>query len=268
MNRHLLEGFERRGGSGLWVEERQSKILNLLKRDKRVEADRLALDFKVSRETIRRDLKILEERGLIQRTHGGALMNEQSKETPFEERRVSRIAEKRALCQAAVSLMVPGGSHFIDAGSTTAILGEFMGDLPEMSIVTNAVELAMTVRKVNPAIDVVLLGGTIASDVPATFGEMALRQLRNFHADVALVSPVGIDPSVGVSYYDLAEAELAGQMLENARQKVVIADASKCGVVSRAIVSECKHIDVLVTDEPETSAYADAGLRRVIHAAA
>ena len=232
-----------------------------------MEADRLAQDFKVSRETIRRDLKIMEERGLIRRTHGGALMNEQSKESPFEQRKVSRIAEKRALCQAAVSLMMPGGSYFIDAGSTTAIIGELMGDLREMSIVTNSIELAMTVRKNNPAIDVVLLGGTIASDVPATYGEMTLRQLRNFHADIAIVSPVGIDPGVGVSYYDLAEADLAGQMLENARQKVVIADASKCGVVSRAIVAECKEIDVLITDEVETSEFLEAGLRRVVHAA-
>lgn len=251
----------------LWVEERQSKILSLLKRDRRVEADQLAQDFNVSRETIRRDLKIMEERGLIRRTHGGALMNEQSKESPFEQRRVSRIAEKRALCQAAVSMMVPGGSYFIDAGSTTAIMGEFMADLGELSIVTNSIELAMTVRKINPAIDVVLLGGSIGTDVPATYGEMTLRQLRHFHADIALVSPVGIDPGVGVSYYDLAEAELAGQMLENARQKVVIADASKLGVVSRAIVSDCKEIDVLVTDESETSAYTEAGLRRVIRAA-
>lgn len=251
----------------MWVEERQSRILSQLKRDKRVEADRLAQDFKVSRETIRRDLKIMEERGLIRRTHGGALMNEQSKESPFEQRKVSRIAEKRALCQAAVSLMMPGGSYFIDAGSTTAIIGELMGDLREMSIVTNSIELAMTVRKNNPAIDVVLLGGTIASDVPATYGEMTLRQLRNFHADIAIVSPVGIDPGVGVSYYDLAEADLAGQMLENARQKVVIADASKCGVVSRAIVAECKEIDVLITDEVETSEFLEAGLRRVVHAA-
>lgn len=232
-----------------------------------MEADRLAQDFKVSRETIRRDLKILEERGLIRRTHGGALMSEQSKESPFEQRKVSRIAEKRALCQAAVSLMMPGGSYFIDAGSTTAIIGELMGDLREMSIVTNSIELAMTVRKNNPAIDVVLLGGTIASDVPATYGEMTLRQLRNFHADIALVSPVGIDPGVGVSYYDLAEADLAGQMLENARQKVVIADASKCGVVSRAIVAECKEVDVLITDETDTAEFLEAGLRRVVHAA-
>lgn len=251
----------------MWVEERQSRILSQLKRDKRVEADRLAQDFKVSRETIRRDLKILEERGLIRRTHGGALMSEQSKESPFEQRKVSRIAEKRALCQAAVSLMMPGGSYFIDAGSTTAIIGELMGDLREMSIVTNSIELAMTVRKNNPAIDVVLLGGTIASDVPATYGEMTLRQLRNFHADIALVSPVGIDPGVGVSYYDLAEADLAGQMLENARQKVVIADASKCGLVSRAIVAECKEVDVLITDEADTAEFLEAGLRRVIHAA-
>ena len=251
----------------MWVEERQSRILSQLKRDKRVEADRLAQDFKVSRETIRRDLKILEERGLIRRTHGGALMSEQSKESPFEQRKVSRIAEKRALCQAAVSLMMPGGSYFIDAGSTTAIIGELMGDLREMSIVTNSIELAMTVRKNNPAIDVVLLGGTIASDVPATYGEMTLRQLRNFHADIALVSPVGIDPGVGVSYYDLAEADLAGQMLENARQKVVIADASKCGVVSRAIVAECKEVDVLITDETDTAEFLEAGLRRVVHAA-
>ena len=251
----------------MWVEERQSRILSQLKRDKRVEADRLAQDFKVSRETIRRDLKILEERGLIRRTHGGALMSEQSKESPFEQRKVSRIAEKRALCQAAVSLMMPGGSYFIDAGSTTAIIGELMGDLREMSIVTNSIELAMTVRKNNPAIDVVLLGGTIASDVPATYGEMTLRQLRNFHADIAFVSPVGIDPGVGVSYYDLAEADLAGQMLENARQKVVIADASKCGLVSRAIVAECKEVDVLITDEADTAEFLEAGLRRVIHAA-
>lgn len=251
----------------MWVEERQSRILSILKDKKRVEADQLAQDFNVSRETIRRDLKILEERGLLQRTHGGALINEPSQESPFAIRRVSRVPEKRALARSAVSLMSVGGSYFIDAGSTTAAMGEFMAQLGGVSIVTNSIELAVSARSSNSTADIVLLGGTIASDVPATFGEIALKQLRTFHADIAFISPVGIDPKVGVSYYDLAEAELANLMLEQARMRVVIADASKCGVISRVIVSECDKIDVLITNHEDTQAYKHAGLRKIMRGA-
>ena len=251
----------------MWVEERQSRILSLLKDKKRVEADKLAQGFNVSRETIRRDLKVLEEKGLLLRTHGGALINEPSQETPFSVRRVSRVSEKRALAKSAVTLMSGGGSYFVDAGSTTAAMGEFLSRLGGVSIVTNSIDLALSARANNSEADIVLLGGTLASDVPATFGEITLRQLRTFHADIAFVSPVGIDPKVGISYYDLAEADLAGLMLEQARMRVVIADSSKCGVTSRVIVSECDRIDTLITNHGDTSEYQRAGIREILHAA-
>lgn len=248
----------------MWAEERHTKIMTLLKERQRVESEELTRKFSVSRETIRRDLKILENQGLIRRTHGGALFKEPSAETPFRERKMSRVAEKRGLAQAAASLMQAGGSYFVDAGSTTSLMAEYIANLGNVSIITNSIDLALSLRNASSSVDIVLLGGVMVSEVPATFGEIALRQLRNFRADIAFISPVGIDADIGVSYYDLGEAELAGQMLEQAQVSVVIADASKCGIVSRAIVRECAGIDILVTDAAETAAFTLAGLKRVI----
>lgn len=250
----------------MWAEERQQKIMALLAQQSRVEAEVLARTLDVSRETIRRDLKQLEETGQIRRTHGGALLLRPVAEQPFQQRQSSRTAEKQAIASAALTLIEPGQCCFIDAGSTTASFAAALAAVDNVSVITNSVDVALRLRLAQPQAEIMLLGGMLGRDVPATFGNTAISQLEMLRADIAFVSPVGIDAEAGVSYFDLDEAAMARAMLGNARRRVVLADASKCGVVSRSIVSACKDIDVLVTDLKDIDRLAHAGISRVIRA--
>lgn len=246
----------------MWAEERRQKILSTLESHNRVAADELASQFEVSRETIRRDLKTLEDEGLIRRTHGGAL--HASSEQPFRERISTRSSEKRALTQRAAQLLQPGECCFIDAGSTTSSLGQALAAIEGISIITNSVPVVMGLRELNSTAEILLLGGTLGRDVPASYGPTALEQLANLRADVAFISPVGIDPQGGVTYFDFAEAQVARMMLRNTRRRVILADASKCNVVSRVIVCPTHEVDVLVTDIAATNAFSQAGIAHVL----
>lgn len=250
----------------MWAEERQKRIMEMLRRENRVEAEALAEALEVSRETIRRDLKTLEESGQVQRTHGGALIAPSVAEAPFSSRMAVRTLEKQAIAAAAVRLVESGSCCFIDAGSTTTAFATALAAVPDVSIITNSLDVARAVRAQQPSAEIVLLGGLLGRDVPALFGGIAVQQLAALRADIAFVSPVGINPVAGVTYFDLAEADLARCMLQHARRRVVLADASKCGVISRIVVSGCKDIDVLVTDLADTQAFRTAGVGQVIHA--
>lgn len=248
----------------MWAEERQNRIMEILRRERRAEADALASMLDVSRETIRRDLILLEQDGQVQRTHGGALIAQSVAEEPFSSRVAQRTGEKRAIAIAAATLVEPGQCCFIDAGSTTAAFAQALAGVPGVSVITNSLEVAMAMRPNQPETEILLLGGALGREVPATFGGTALAQLATLRADIAFISPVGIAPDVGVSYFDMAEADLARVMLAHARRRIVLADASKCGIVSRALVAPCADVDVLVTDCADAQAFRASGVGQVL----
>lgn len=247
----------------MWAEERQDRIMEILRRERRAEADALASMLDVSRETIRRDLILLEQDGQVQRTHGGALIAQSVAEEPFSSRVVQRTGEKRAIAAAAATLVEAGQCCFIDAGSTTSAFAQALAGVPGVSVITNSFEVAMAMRAHQPEAEVLLLGGTLGREVPATFGGTALAQLAHLRADIAFVSPVGI-AAEGVSYFDMAEADLARVMLAQARRRIVLADASKCGVVSRVVVAPCADVDVLVTDCADAQRFRASGVGQVL----
>lgn len=248
----------------MFAEERHQQIIALLQDSKRVQAEELAISLGVSRETIRRDLKHLEDAGTIRRVHGGALLAQKVQEAPFRARVEQRTAEKRAIAKAAAALVKPGSCCFIDAGSTTAALAHELAAIPDVSVITNSIEVASILRSARPGMDVILVGGSLSREVPATQGELTLSQIRLFRADIALISPVGVDRDAGVTYFDLGEGEVAKTMLARAGRKIVLADSSKHEIVSRVFVANCAEFDVLVTDSIDNSNIYAAGFGEVI----
>lgn len=248
----------------MWAEERRRRILETLQQERRAEAEALAIMLDVSRETIRRDLMALEKAGHIQRTHGGALISGLVSEEPFMARLGQNIAEKQAIAAAAVKEIQPGQSCFVDAGSTTLAFAEALAELENISIITNSIEVALAIHMRQASAEILLLGGLLSRDVPGTFGGITQKQLADLRADVAFVSPVGVHAEAGVSYFDLSEADIARSMLEQARRRVILADSSKCGLVSRTIVAPCSHVDVLVTGFPNVTDFERGGIDKVV----
>ncbi|MDB6453714.1 DeoR/GlpR family DNA-binding transcription regulator [Falsirhodobacter sp. 20TX0035] len=233
-----------RGGDRMWRAERERLIAQRLDSRGRVSIAELVRDTGVSRETLRADLEALAATGRIRRVRGGAVVATGA-EPAFEERMHHRTAEKLAIGRAAAALLPGGASVMIDAGSTTAALGRALVERPDLRIITNSLQIA---RDLAPTHDVFLLGGVPDAPAQGLFGEMTLSQLRRFRADVAVISPVGVDPQVGLSNFKLPEAELARAMFAAAERRMALAQAEKLGHRSRDVIAPLSALDWLVTD--------------------
>jgi len=124
-------------------EERFLRIRTLLSTLSRVSTERIAQDLDVSRETVRRDILALESQGILRRVHGGVVAQGPEPEPPLAVRQAVREREKRAIARAALQLLQPGQTLFIDAGSTTTLLAEALSSLSGLTIITNGLNVAL-----------------------------------------------------------------------------------------------------------------------------
>ncbi|CAG9267753.1 DeoR/GlpR family DNA-binding transcription regulator [Paraburkholderia unamae] len=246
------------------VEERYRRIRALLKAHGTVSVEHMTEALGVSRETIRRDLVELDTAGEIRRVHGGAMFVES--ELPIGVRAGIRVKEKRALARGALAHIGSGQTLFIDAGTTTAILAEALASLSGLHIVTNSVAVANELAGERAAKSgghaVHLLGGAFNAPVGATYGGAAITEVHRFHADIALLSPVGVDAVHGATSFIQEEAEMADAMSRNAKQTLILADYSKIGVRSRVVSCPVERMSVIVTNSraaksPQAQALGD-----------
>lgn len=247
-------------------EERFLRIRSLLATLSRVSVERIVQDLNVSRETVRRDLVELEGIGELRRVHGGAIATGPEPEPPLAVRLIARQKEKRAIAKAAVRLLRPGQTLFLDAGSTTSTLAEEIATLSGMTVITNSLTIALKLAGANEGRnarnDVRLLGGQIDVKTQATHGEGTLKDIGRFHVDVALLSPVGLHARHGAMSFEHHEAAVAGAMAEQAQQVVILADHSKIGQTSRVTYARNADIDIIVTDAKAREIAGLAALRK------
>ncbi|MCA8093714.1 DeoR/GlpR family DNA-binding transcription regulator [Burkholderia anthina] len=250
------------------VEERYRRIKALLRDHGTVSVEHMTDALGVSRETIRRDLIELVTLGEIRRVHGGAMLADS--EAPFNERAGIRIREKRAIARGALAYVQSGQTLFVDAGTTTAILAEALATRVNLHVITNSVAVAAslaTVRTGRPGNhDVHLLGGTFNASIGATYGGAAIGEVYRFHADLALLAPVGVDAVHGASSFVPAEAEMADAMSRNAKRTLILADYSKVGVLSRVVACPPQRISVLITNRRASKLPAAAQLEQALGA--
>ncbi|MEO5688756.1 MAG: DeoR/GlpR family DNA-binding transcription regulator [Burkholderiaceae bacterium] len=253
----------------MWAHERHSRIVALLNERQRLTTESFSTELGVSKETIRRDLIELELSGKLSRVHGGAIPQSVPIEPSYVEREELHRPEKRAIARAAATLILPGMSCFIDAGSTTQALAQALLSRTDIQIITNSVSIASDLAS-NPGLDVVLLGGRIAQEMPATYGDQTVAEIGRYHLDLAIVSPVGIDPRAGAMDYLWHEAAVARAMLEHARQRILLADRSKLGQTSRMQICAASAVDVLVTNslagDNIVRQLQAGGVKNVLHA--
>ncbi|WP_179403318.1 DeoR/GlpR family DNA-binding transcription regulator [Burkholderia guangdongensis] len=239
----------------MWQEDRYQRIRALLSTLQRVSTERIMADLNVSRETVRRDLLDLEALGELKRVHGGAIRVDD--EPPIAERAHTRIKAKAAIAHAAVGVIAGAQTLFIDAGTTTALLAEELASLSNLTIVTNSIDVALKLRPIGDATrarnDVILLGGTISDRAAATVGDATVAEIHRYRADVALLSPVGVDHLHGATNYDRADAEVARAMVANARDVVILADFGKIGLGSRISFCGVERIGTLITNRKAES---------------
>ncbi len=234
-------------------EERLERIRTLLGTFQHLSTKHIAADLGVSRETVRRDVLKLEELGYLKRVFGGVSSLEVKEEAPIETRTQVNQKEKQKIARAAVNLVTPGQTVFIDAGSTVTAFADELAKLAGLTIITNSFEVAIRLSgsngyKTSDRHEVIVLGGCPNVSLKATFGASTVGQIYQYKADFAFLSPVGLSYRDGATSYERPEAEVARAMCSQSRKIVLLADHSKLGQTSRVQFCDVSRIDTLITD--------------------
>jgi DeoR family fructose operon transcriptional repressor len=233
----------------VYQEERQSTIIEKARSKGRVDVAELAADFDVTPETVRRDLTALERHGLLRRVHGGAIPVERLGFEPGLSARDSAMApEKARIARAALAELPAEGAILLDAGTTTARLAELLPTDRELTVVTNAVPIAMTLST-RRNVTVLTIGGRVRGRTLAMVDQWALRVLADTFVDVAFLGTNGVSVERGLTTPDVAEAAVKRAMLQAARRTVVLADHTKVGNDCFARFGDLEEVDTLVSDE-------------------
>ncbi|MEO3937643.1 DeoR/GlpR family DNA-binding transcription regulator [Dermatophilaceae bacterium Soc4.6] len=243
-----------RQGSGTDLQhatQRHEAILRRLRGDGQLRALEVARDLGVTHETVRKDLLHLEGRGLLRRVHGGALPVEPMSFEPAVTARTSEAAQKRRIAVAAATLVPTEGAILVDAGSTTAALVEQLPPTATLTVITNALPIALALLG-RPRITVHTLGGRVRATTLAEVDHWALRSLSEVRVDVAFLGTNALSVEHGLSTPDASEAAVKAAMLRTAARTVLLADHTKLGRVSVFTYAEVGAIDVLVTDTGTT----------------
>lgn len=232
----------------MYAAERQQTLLQRARSVGRVDVSFLATELAVTSETIRRDLTVLERRGLLRRVHGGAIPAERFDFEPEVAQRDSTNAdEKDRIAKAALDEVAGQRTVLIDAGTTTARLAALLPVDRELTVVTNGLPVAAAlVGRAN--LTVHLVGGRIRPTTQAAVDAWALQALDGLTVDVAFLGTNGFSVARGMTTPDPAEAAVKQAMVRTARTCVVLADASKHGVDQFARFATVEEVDVIISD--------------------
>ncbi|MGC8667751.1 MAG: DeoR/GlpR family DNA-binding transcription regulator [Chthonomonadales bacterium] len=267
MGNHGTQANGAKGQEPLFAEERRQAILERLRLEGKVTVEGLAAEFGVSLPTARTDLAQLEARGLLRRTHGGAIPASATLfEPPYGERRVMHHAEKRAIARRAAEYVKDGDTIFLDAGTTLYEFALALRGHRRLTVVTNSLVSALALMD-HAGTEVILVGGLVQPRRRAVLGPLAERFVEAFHVDRAFVSFNGVHPQAGFSVVDFDAAEIKARMMAHAEEVIVLADWTKIGKIAFAAVAPIGAAQVLVTDHrtpPElTDELTAAGLQIV-----
>lgn len=232
----------------MFLEERQRRILERMRQGEAVKVADLSAEFGVSESTIRRDLRALEQSGLLERTHGGALPAERTLDEPtFAEKTTRSTGEKLAIARAAAAMVQEGESIILDTGTTTLEIARLLRQRRRLTVVTNSLPIAAELSDL-PGIEVMVTGGAVKGNTLALVGPTAEQMLAGINVDRVFLGTNGIDLQRGLTTPTQAEAAVKRRMIAAARQVVVVADHTKIGKVAFATVAPVTGMHVLITD--------------------
>jgi DeoR family transcriptional regulator of aga operon len=232
-------------------QRRREQILNVVLSQEFVTVHDLSDRFGVSIVTVRSDLDELAERGQLRRVRGGAIAAfRRASEVPYEARSDAQAPEKALIAKAAVELLVKNDTVLLDVGTTTmAIAREIVArtDLDDLIVVTNGLNIAITLEPAIPRVQVMVTGGTLRPLQHSLVDPMAGLMLHRLRASIVFVAANGIHPEHGVSTTNVPEADMKQRLLAAAHRRVVVADASKFSQEALVRVCDLHDVDLILT---------------------
>jgi DeoR family transcriptional regulator of aga operon len=207
----------------------------------------LASEFGVCQATIRRDLDVLQKQRLVCRTHGGATIHAAFNDLPLSYKAAQDLPEKQRISQRAVEFLAGARVIGTTGGTTMAQFTRLLGDREGLTVVTNALNVAVELLS-NPRLRVFIAGGEVRGSSQESVGHSAEAFISNYSIDVAFLGVDGVDAVAGCTNYDAAGARVNAMLCQRARKRIVLADATKIGRVTQAQVCTLREVDVLITD--------------------
>jgi len=246
--------------------KRKIRILELLKEHESVEVDQLTDLFGISKVTVRGDLDDLERKGMLIRTHGGAMLPENLElvrrlATTLEEHK----AEKFAICQAALGMIETGMNIIIDSGSTTVHLAKLVKAM-QLTVITNSVLVLQELMN-SDTVELLVAGGMLRKPSLSFMGEPASFVFDQIHADILFLGVSGFSVERGITCTNIIEAKTKKHMIRNASKVVLLADSSKLERMFIANVCDWDAIDYFITNDlpPEaTRRLAERGVKVIL----
>lgn len=228
--------------------ERRHEIVQLAMTDGSVSVAGLANKFAVSDVTIRSDLNLLDERGMLIRTRGGAMAsNRILRELSLVEKASEHSGIKRKLAERACDFIQEGDAIVLDSGTTTEEVARCLGRFQRLMVMTNGLNVAQ-VLAMTDGIELMMTGGAFRKKSQSFFGRHAEESLSRYHFDKVLMGVDGFDLAVGITTHFEYEAMLNRRMCEAAKEVIVIADSSKFDRTSLHKIRGFDEIDLLITD--------------------
>ncbi len=237
--------------------ERRKGIMQHLHRDGRVLVAELSRNFRVSEETIRRDLDRLEREGLLQRTHGGAFLEDDLiTDLPIWVREDFYLAEKMWIGSKCARLVKNGDTIMLDSSTTSLHIARSVKTLKHLTVITNSLKVITELSDADH-LKLICTGGTLRHHSLSYSGHAAAKAMSLYLADKAFISCSGMDMRHGVTDTNENEAEIRKMMIQNAKHSFLVADQSKCDRIGLAKIAGYAAFHKLITNAPLNSEWRE-----------
>lgn len=231
------------------LNQRRVKILDLIREDGHAKVQDLSKIFNVTDVTIRQDLEALEKMGYVQREHGGAFLKDVGSFAKtgklFNQ---THMEEKKEIARKAVSFISEGECIILDSGSTTTEIAKLLTSYKELTVITNALNIALIVGE-NPGINLIVTGGEFKAPTLSLTGKMAADSLADFHANKLFLATAGISSDMRLTYPSLSDLMVKAAMIKSAEEVFLVADSSKIGVSAFASLGPVSLVHTFITDD-------------------
>ena len=238
------------------ITRRQHSIMEFIREHGSVQVDDLASHLGVTPQTIRRDLNQLYDLELIQRVHGGAVIKDTVENLGYRARKILMADEKSEIARLTASLIPDNASLFINIGTTTERVAEYLTDRAGLLVITNNVNVASTLWPMR-GIEVMIAGGTIRQSDGGIVGPSTEEFIDKFKLDFAIIGCSAIDEAGEVCDYDLREVRVTQTIIRHARKVILVADSLKMTRRAPVKVGNLSDIDILVTDDSVSREFVD-----------
>lgn len=233
---------------GMMAEERRTQIMQIVRTAGRVKVNELASRFSTSAVTIRNDLNELHQRGMVLRSHGGAVLPDTIlRESPVHERLNANSDEKRRIGARAAMLINDGETIILDSGTTTLEIARQIKRKQGLHVITNGVNIAAELLDARD-VQTFIIGGTVRGESASVSGRFSEEMFDQFSADKLFLSGAGCDLEFGVSGANLEETMVNRAMMRIAREIILVADASKFSKRSMSRIVPFAEIDTVISD--------------------